>query len=323
MRVAVAYSAQRDTLDTDLSETVAGLSQALTTLGHEAVPVPLGYDIAAFWQTLAASRADAVWNLCEEAGGRPGRELHAAALLELSDRPVTGTGAQALALCLDKPVCRAVLSAAGVPVAEAALVGVDGVVPPRVPLPCIVKPASQDASVGIDRDSVCQTRAQVDAAIVRLHAGGLLPALCERYIEGRELTVLLLGPGGAAPQHIAFGEVDFEELPSGEPRILTYAGKWHTDSEAFLKTPCVYPAQVDDTLATRLRLVGHLAFQALGLSGFARLDVRVDAAGRPWVIDVNGNPDITPGAGLQRALPTLGLNFPAFVALQLRWAAVR
>ncbi len=323
MRVAIAYSAQRDTPDTDLRETVAALSEAIQSLGHDAVAVPLGWDIPAFWTALAGSRADVIWNLCEEACGRASLELHATALLELMNLPVTGNTAHSLSICLDKRICRDVLRGAGVPIADAAWVGQDGVLVGQVPLPAIVKPTAQDGSVGIDRHSVCQTHAEVTAAVARLAQAGLLPALCERYVEGREINVLMLGPGGASPQHIALGEIDLRGLPAGEPRILTYAGKWHPESEAYQKTPSHYPAEMDDMLRQELMGIAQSAFRALQLSGYARLDLRVDASGACHVIDVNGNPDISPDAGLQRALPTLGLDFPRFVALQLAWATAR
>ena len=94
-------------------------------------------------------------------------------------------------------------------------------------------------------------------------------------------------------------------------------------SDAFLRTPSRYPAQVDAALRARLQDLGTQAFACLHLAGYARLDVRVDAQGQPFVVDVNANPDVSPGAGLQRALPGLGLTFADFVALQLQWAYVR
>ncbi len=323
MRVAIAYSAQRHTPDTDLTAVVEALASALATLGHTPTAVPLGMDIAKFMAELAEARPEVIWNLCEEASGRAGRELHAAALLELQDVPVTGTPASALALCLDKGLCRDVLQAHGVPVPEAVRVDRPGPLPARVPLPAIVKPACQDGSVGIDRDSVGHTRAAVEAAVQRLVEADLLPALVERFVAGRELNVLLLGPRGGPVQHVAVGEITFDELPTGEPQILTYAGKWDEASDAFLRTPSRYPAQVDAALRARLQDLGTQAFACLHLAGYARLDVRVDAQGQPFVVDVNANPDVSPGAGLQRALPGLGLTFADFVALQLQWAYVR
>jgi len=323
MRVAIAYSAQRHTPDTDLTAVVKALVSALETLGHAPIPVPLGMDVLKFMAELAAARPEVIWNLCEEASGRAGRELHAAALLELQDVPVTGTPASALALCLDKGLCRHVLQANGVPVPEAVRMDRQGPLPLDMPLPAIVKPACQDGSVGIDRDSVGTTRAEIEAAVQRLANADLLPALVERFVAGRELNVLLLGPRAGPVEYVAVGEITFAELPAGEPQILTYAGKWDEASDAFRRTPSHYPAQVDEALRATLQDLGTKAFAALHLAGFARLDVRVDAQGQPFVVDVNANPDVSPCAGLQRALPGLGLTFAQFVALQLQWAYVR
>ncbi len=323
MRVAIAFSAQRDDPDTDLHAAVAHLADALTALGHTPVPVPLGLDVLAFWQALRAAAPDVIWNLCEEASGRPGRELHAAALLELLDVPVTATAAAELALCLDKSRSRVLLAAAGAAVPAAVRVAVGQPLPDVVPLPAIVKPTSQDGSAGIDAQSVVHTRAQAHAAVARLHASGLGDALVEAYIAGRELNALLLGPAGGPIRHLALGEVDFSQLPPDQPSILTWAAKWQEDSAVYKRTPVQYPADVAPQLRAKIAELAERAFAALGLAGYARLDLRVDAAGEPFIIDVNPNPDLSPDAGLVRALPGAGLQFGDFVALQLQWARVK
>ena len=323
MRVVIAFSAQRGDPDTDLHAAVAHLAHAVTRLGHRALPVPLGLDIQAFWQELRAAQPDAIWNLCEEASGRPGRELHAAALLELLDVPVTATAAVELALCLDKARARVLLAAAGATVPDAVRVAVGQAMPDVVPLPAIVKPTSQDGSAGIDARSVVHSLAEARAAVVRLHAQGLGDALVEAYIPGREINALLLGPAGGPIHHMALGEIDFSAVAVGQPSILTWAAKWQEDSAEFLSTPVRYPAQVDDALRARIALLADRAYAALGLAGYARMDLRVDERGQPFIIDVNPNPDLSPDAGLVRALPALGLSFDDFVALQLQWARIK
>ena len=323
MRVAIAYSAQRPDPDTDLHAAVAHLAAVLVGLGHEALPVPLGMDVGLFMADLKSAQPDVIWNLCEEASGRPGRELHAAALLELQDVPVTGTAAAELALCLDKSRARVLLHAADVPVPPAQRVAVGQPVPADLPLPAIVKPTSQDGSAGIDARSVVYTQAEAQAAVARLHAQGLGDALVEGFIPGRELNALLLGPVGGPVRHLALGEIDFAAVAPGQPHILTWAAKWQEDSAEFLTTPVAYPAHVSAELHARIAALADRAFLALGLSGYARLDLRVNAAGEPFVIDVNPNPDLSPDAGLARALPTVGLTFGDFAALQLQWARIK
>ncbi len=323
MRVVIAFSDQRGDPDTDLHAAVNQLAHALTRLDHEPLWVPLGLDTLQFWQELRAARPDVIWNLCEEASGRPGRELHAAALLELQDVPVTATGAAELALCLDKARARALLAAAGASVPEAVRVPVGQEVPEHVPLPAIVKPTSQDGSAGIDAQSVVHTHAAAQAAVARLHARGLGDALVEAFVAGREINALMLGPFGGPIVHLALGEIDFSAVAAHQPKILTWAAKWQEDSAEFLTTPVHYPATVDTDLRARIAHLADRAFAALGLAGYARLDLRVDAQGEPFIIDVNPNPDLSPDAGLVRALPALGLTFEDFVSLQLQWARIK
>jgi D-alanine-D-alanine ligase len=323
MRVAIAFSDQRGDPDTDLHATVAQLALAIERLGHVALAVPLGMNVHAFWLALQDARPEMIWNLCEEASGRPGRELHAAALLELMDVPVTGTAAAELALCLDKSRARVLLAAAGATVPDAVRIGVGQAIPQHLPLPAIVKPTSQDGSAGIDAQSVVESHAEAASAVSRLHAQGLGDALVEAFIPGRELNALLLGPPGGPICHMALGEIDFSAVAPGQPQILTWAAKWQEDSAEFLTTPVVYPADVDAALRGRIALLASRAYAALGLAGYARLDLRVDAHGEPYIIDVNPNPDLAPGAGVSRALPALGLTFDDFIALQLQWARTK
>ncbi len=206
---------------------------------------------------------------------------------------------------------------------DAVRVPVGQSLPDVVPLPAIVKPTSQDGSAGIDAQSVVQTRAEAAAAVKRLHAQGLGDALVEAFIAGREINALMLGPAGGPLAHVALGEIDFTAVPKGQPQILTWAAKWQEDSAEFLTTPVHYPAHVPPDLHQRIAVLADLAFAALGLAGYARLDLRVDAEGQPFIIDVNPNPDLSPDAGLVRALPALGLTFDDFVALQLAWARIK
>jgi D-alanine-D-alanine ligase len=196
-------------------------------------------------------------------------------------------------------------------------------VPTDLPLPAIVKPTAQDGSAGIDAQSVVGTHAAAVAAVARLHAQGLGDALVEAYVAGREINALMLGPHGGPLAFLALGEIDFGAVTAGQPQILTWAAKWQEASVEFQTTPVLYPAIVEAPLRDRIAELAERAFCALGLAGFARLDLRVDALGEPFIIDVNPNPDLSPDAGLARALPTVGLTWDDFVALQLQWARIK
>lgn len=323
MRVVIAYSDQRPGADTDLHAAVNRLQMTLQQLGHPVTAVPLGLDVPKFQMELRDAQPELIWNLCEEACGLPRRELHAAALLELLDVPVTGTGAVDLALCLDKSRVRHVLAGEGVRVPAAVRVAHAHELPAKIPLPALVKPACQDGSTGIHADSLVHDVRTAHDRVERLLRADLGPVLVEQFVAGREINVLMLGPHGGPLHALAYGEIDFSALPQDAPQILTWEAKWEEESPVFLQTPVNYPAVIEPQLQQQIATIAHRAFRTLGLEGYARLDLRVDAEGVAYVIDVNPNPDLSPGAGLDRALPTLGLQFADFVALQLQWARVK
>lgn len=250
-------------------------------------------------QVVGEARPDVVFNLCEAPLGRPDREPHAAALFEWLGVRFTGSGSQTLALCRRKDLTRAVLQAAGVPVPRAG------------GFPCIVKPVDEDGSAGIDGDSVCADPAARDRALARL-AG---PALVEEFLPGNEFVVTLWG--GDGPEYHAIGEVFFE----GDQRIFTYAAKWVYDSPDFENSWLDYQAEIPAHLREALLATARRAWHAVGARGYLRLDLRLDAEGVPRVLDVNPNPEVTPGrGGTFRAVTEAGWSWERFVKCQVDWA---
>lgn len=258
---------------------------------------------------LAARRPRAVVNLCEAPQGRPDRELHVAALLEWAGVPFTGCGAETIALCRRKDRARAVLGAAGVPVPAAG---------PDAGFPCVVKPVGEDGSAGLFADSVCADAAARDHAVARLERLGLGPAHVEAFLPGRELPVALWeGPGGV--RGACVGEIVF----APGQRIVTYAAKWTPESPDYDGTPSHYPAELAPDLRDVVLAAAWGAWAAVGARGYLRVDVRLDAAGSPRVMDVNPNPDLAPDAGLARAVRAAGLDWAAWLRGQVAVALER
>ncbi|MFN7147333.1 MAG: hypothetical protein ACK4YP_26430, partial [Myxococcota bacterium] len=177
--------------------------------------------------------------------------------------------------------------------------------------PCFVKPAGEDGSAGIDDRSVCDDAAARDAAVARLLALGLGPAHVEAWLPGRELNVALWADREAT--YDAVGEIRFGE----GTRVLTWASKWDPASPDYGRTPSFYPADVSPELRTAAVAAARDAARAVGARGYLRVDLRCDADGRPHVIDVNPNPDLTPGAGLSRAVASAGWSWGRFVRAQV------
>jgi len=253
---------------------------------------------------LSALEADLVFNMVEELAGDARGDAAFAAMLELWGIPYTGAGPRALTLCLEKPVARAVLAARGVRVPRGAVLenGTESLGGLRFPV--IVKPSREDASHGIELASVvaAEREARERARLVIERYGQ--PALVEEYVDGREVNAALVARGGEVDV-LPLGEIDFSGFPAGAPRIVTYAGKWVEDSPDWRATLSV-AARLGPVEEARVRETALAAWTALGLADYARVDLRLDASGEPFVIDVNPNPDLSPGAGFALAAERRG-----------------
>jgi len=284
----------RTTDEFDLGSAVAGLRGALP----EAVVAGVRGELREMLGVLDTHRPDVVFNACEAPLGRPDLEAHVAALLEWLDIPFTGSNSDTLALCRRKDRTSAVLAAAGV------------AVPRRDVFPCIVKPADEDGSAGIEEDSICETAAQVARAKARI--GG--PVMVEEYLVGAEYVVSMWGHH--APEHFSPALMEF----SNGLRINTYASKWDAESPDFANTRLVYDLDLSPSLRQSLEETARAAWLAVGARGYMRVDIRLDAQGVPRVLDVNPNPELGEGVGIYRAVCEAGWSWEQFVRMQLEWA---
>ncbi len=252
---------------------------------------------------LERHQTDVVFNLCEAPLGRPDREAHVAALLEWLGVRFTGSGSETLALCRRKDLMDPVLRRAGVAVPDA----IDSA---RPVFPCLVKPADEDGSAGLYRDSVCEDEADLARALARARG----PVLVQRFFPGREFAVSLWGR--ARPDHHSIGETLFAR----GLRLNTYAAKWDTESDDFADSPMAYDSPVSPELREAIVGEARAAWHAVGARHTLRIDVRLDAAGAPHVLDVNPNPEISPGAGICRAVEEAGWSWEDFVSRLVEWA---
>lgn len=252
---------------------------------------------------LESRRPDVVFNLCEAPLGQPALEPQVAALFEWLGVRFTGSGSETLALCRRKDRTKAVLVAAGVPMPR------DDPFPGSR-FPCIVKPADEDGSIGIDAESVCADSRAVERARARI-AG---PAIIEEFLPGTEFVVSLWGQH--EPSEVSIGEVAFER----GMRLFTYAAKWQLDSADYAHSRLHYHTATDTGLRAALVAAARATWQAVGARGYLRLDLRLDARGVPRVLDVNPNPDVSPDLAMHRAVTEAGWTWQQFVRQQVEWA---
>ncbi|MBN1443584.1 MAG: GNAT family N-acetyltransferase [Planctomycetes bacterium] len=293
-------------------EEVRAVEEALGALG-----IPFRSESVRFLRDIPAvvtgTRARVVFNLVESLEGRPGDVNAVPAVCRALERSATGNDTPSLELALDKWIAKSLLAAAGIPTPPAALV-LPGEEPPAdFELPAIVKPLGMDASEGIDASSVIRSvRSDLVDALRRVHERWGQPALLERYVEGREINVSLLEHRGEV-EVLPPAEIDFSAFPPGRPRIVDYAAKWIPSSFAYRHTPRKIPAELDEPLAADLRRLARASWDALRCRDYVRVDFRVDPAGRPWVLEVNANPDISRDAGFAAALGAAGIPYESFV----------
>lgn len=296
----------------DVLSTAEGVVAALDRLGHPTDVLGVGGDLDGVVAQIAGFAPAVVFNLCESIDGESNLEPLLPMLLERAGLAYTGSPPLTLGLAVHKHRAKDILRGAGVPTPEAALLTTPDVSHLRLPFPLIAKPAREDASVGISRDSVVHDRAALERQLTFLIDRYRQPALVERYIEGREIYVSMLGCLDGGAQILPLYEIDFAEMPAGVPRIVSFEGKWVESSPEFRGTkpvPCVLPPDLEQRVAT----VAQTAFAAMELRDYARLDVRLAADGTPYVIDVNPNCDLSDGAGFARAARAAGLGYDAVV----------
>jgi len=262
--------------------------------------------------TLARMAPRFVFNLCEEINHRSELEMCVAGLLDLMGIPYTGSGPVALGLALNKFRLKQLLKSFGIPSAKGYLHSQGRSAGLRnLRFPVIVKPVREDGSLGIRTSSVCHDSARLQEQVEMIHQIYRQPALVEEYLDGREFNVSIMGDG--RPEVLAISEIDFGGIPAELPRIVCYQAKWDEDSPMFRGTVPICPARLTGRLENRLRELALRSYEAVGCRDYARVDMRTDAEGNVYVLEVNPNPDIGPKAGFARAARAAGYSYADMV----------
>ncbi len=303
---------------------VRAVSRALDKLRvpHRVVGVRRFEDLPA---VLSAADEPVVFNLIEGFWENAGQAILVPTVIAGFGKACTGNDTQGLLLSLDKWQSKTLLEAAGLPVPRGLIVHPGQSVPARGLFegPYIVKPVQTDASEGIDKTSIVRKSGKaLREAVRRIHDRMAQPALIEQYIEGRELNISVISRKGD-PEVLPLAEIDFSAFEAGRPRIVGYEAKWLEDSFEFNHTPRIIPAPLPKRLTRQIRDLALAACRALRCFDYCRVDFRLDKANRPYVLEVNANPDISPDAGFAAALGAAGISCKAFVGLTIDNAIAR
>lgn len=245
-----------------------------------------------------------VFNLCESLNGDSSLEATVPEALEALGFTYTGAPPAALRLCQDKARAKSLLAAHGLPTPPYALLSAPDQ-PCDVPLPALVKPVAEDASLGITTDSVVRDRAALARRVAYVLETYRQPALVEEFIPGREFNVAVWGDD--PPQALPISEIHYDGFDDPLQRLLTYEAKWIDESFACQHTVGVCPAAVEGELARRLVETALAAYSLTGCRGYARVDMRERCAA-PYILEVNPNPSLCADAGFARAARAAGYD---------------
>lgn len=308
MRVAIVYDAHAAAPDAapDVAGVLASVEAIRAVLqrrGHESVRIGASAD-RRWLEALRASGADVVFNLCEGIGGDAAQEAAVAAALEETGLPCTGADAHALAVARRKDRVNALLAPL-LPV-PAWTVASSATLTAWQDFPAIVKPAGEDAGIGIGPSAVAHSSADLARALDAARAWE--PLLVQRFLPGRELVVGIIGS-----TVLPVAEVDYGAMPASLPRVVGYAAKWEGGSVEDVGTRTHCPAALEPALAARAVATARTAWQAVARRGYGRVDLRADEHGVLHVLDVNPNPDLAPDAGLARMAAAEGWSYERLV----------
>lgn len=291
---------------------VEAVAASLATLGLTPVRIPFTRDLNAFLLEVHSHRPELIFNLCESVDEDPRMGGHPAAVFELLGIPYTGARPLALMLSTDKLLSKRLLAANGIDTpncleydGEATFTG------QGLTYPVIVKPRFEDASIGIDQESVFAANGSLLANIQDFHRQ-YGPLLVEEYIEGREFNIALLGYPQA--QVLPVAEIDFSEFPDDLFHIVGYRAKWDESSFEYNHSPRFFPSTTaGDEVFARMRQIAKQCFSLFGLRDYGRVDMRMDAVGRMHVLEVNANPCLSPDAGFAAAARQKGMSYDELV----------
>lgn len=273
----------------DTEETILAVKSALEQR-HRVSLVEADHNA---FNALTSLQPDIVFNIAEGLRG-PSREAQIPAILEMIGLPYTGSDPLTLGLCLDKSRAKEILAYHGV--ATPAFQVVDGVrdlIGLDIPLPAIVKPLHEGSSKGIMNSSVVRTPQELDAEVRRVTERYHEPALIEEFLTGREFTVALIGNDDDL-RVLPIVEIKFDDMPEGANPIWSFEAKWMWDT---LEKPLDVhdcPANITPALEAKISDLCKRSYRLLRCRDWCRIDVRLDAAGEPHLIELNPLPGILP-----------------------------
>jgi len=300
--------------------------ETLREIGHEVRVLGVHDDLSGIRATVDEFKPQIVFNLMEAFAGVPTFDQNVVSYLELLRLPYTGCNPRGLVLARDKALSKKLLAYHRIPVPEFTVVrpGRKVVLPKRLRFPLIVKSLFFEASAGISQASVAENPEQLARRVNFIHEKLGTAAIVEQFIDGRVLYVAVIG--NERLDVFPVWEMSFAQMPDNRWKIATERVKWSTQYQKKHGIMTDH-ARLDDALTERIQKVARRAYRALDLSGYARVDLRLQEDGRMFVLEANPNPNLAYGEDFAESGELSGLSYERLLdrilALGLRWEAER
>jgi D-alanine-D-alanine ligase len=301
----------------------AQVAEALEKRGHTVQTVAVTKKIRALVSVVDKDNSDVIFNLCEAIASSPQHEHNVVGLLELFQKCFTGCGSEGWLLAGDKALCKKILQFHNIHYPRFCTFEqgkVDWA--DDLEFPLIVKPLNEDASIGIDKGSVVDNVKDLLERISYIHREFDGATLVEEFIDGREIYVGVLG--NDRPEAFPILEWDFSKV-KGIPKIAGSEAKWDRDSESY-KAPEVFPEDIPADVVQGIKTAALTAYQALELTGYARVDMRLRERKGKWdypIIEVNPNCWLEKRGEFVAAARKHGLTFPELLERIVELAIAR
>ena len=293
---------------------------------HDVLVVGVDTDLTPIKPAIEEFKPDICFNLMYACADVGTFDQNVVSYLELLRVPYTGCNPRGLMLARDKALSKKLLAYHRIPVPEFTVVrpGRKAVLPKRMDFPVIVKSLFFESSAGISQASVVEADEQLQRRVQFIHDNLGTAAIVEQFIDGRELYVGVMG--NERLDVFPVWEMSFDKMPENRWKIATERVKWSTQ---YQKRHGIMTdrAELDGAMTDGLQRLAKRAYRALDLSGYARIDIRMDGDGRMYVLEANPNPNLAYGEDFAESAEVLGMTFERLldriIALGLRWEPER
>lgn len=313
----------QEELEAEVPEAEYEVAGALMENGHEVHLIGFHDNLRRLLDRLEDFDPDFVFNATESYMGKARYDYAVTALLEMKGYRYSGSPPEALLLARDKATSKKILSWHSVNVPRFAVYAPDDKVglAKEIEFPVIVKPTHEDASVGISRLSVVTDVESLQERVDFIHRNLNQRAIAEEMIEGRELYVGILG--NRRLQVLPIVELTFDKIREEGKKIATYSAKWDLEYRERWGIKNIFARRIGKRAMEEIVRVSKLAYTALGLRDYGRIDIRLTRDQRVYVLEANPNPYIAFGEDMANSAERAGLDYNQFIERIVREAISR